>query len=41
MLAVAILAEHGNTVGTRIALKLLSNETAAGHCHEDNYGRVA
>ena len=37
MLAIAILAETGNTIGTRIALTLLSNETTAGHCHEDNH----
>ena len=30
MLAVAILAENGNTMGTRIALTLLSTETALG-----------
>ena len=41
MLAVAIGVENGNTTGTRIALTLLSNETVVGHCHEDNYGRVA
>ena len=30
MLAVAILAENGNAMGTRIALTLLSTETALG-----------
>ena len=41
VLAVAILVENGNTIGTRVAVTLLSNETVAGHCHEDNHGRVA
>ena len=30
MLAVAILAENGNTMGTHIAVTLLSTETALG-----------
>ena len=41
MLAVAVLAENGNTMETRIALTLLSTETAAGHCHGNNHRRVA
>ena len=41
MLAVAILAEKENTIGTDIALTLLSTETVAGHCHENNHRRVA
>ena len=41
MLAVAILADNGNTMGTRIALTLLSTETAAGHCYENNHRRAA
>ena len=41
MLAVAIPTENGNTMGTRIALTLLSTETAAGHCHENNHRRAA
>ena len=41
MLAVAIVVADGNTIGTRIALTLLSNEPAAGHCQEENYGRLA
>ena len=41
MLAIAILAESGETFGTFIALTLLSTETAAGHCHENNHRRAA
>ena len=41
MLAIAILAKNGNTVGTHIALTLLSSEAIAGHCNENNHRRVA
>ena len=41
MLAVAILDENGNTMGTRIALTLLSTETAAGHCRKNEHRRAA